>query len=57
MTDRRIEAAADAIGLALSPCQCRKLEKNEELWWRVRISEGEYLVVRAHIRREDKDGE
>ena len=52
-----IEKAAQNMGLELAPCQCEKLERNEELWWRVRISEGEYLVVRAHIYREDKDGE
>lgn len=49
-----LEAAADSIGLLLADCQCEKLENGEELWWRVRLCEGKYLVVRALIVREEE---
>ena len=52
-----IEKAGQNIGLAfsaLSPCQCEKLEKGEELWWRVRLENSKYLVVRARIYDEEE---
>lgn len=49
-----IEKAGDNMGLALAPCQCEKLEKGEELWWRVRIENSKYLVVRARIYDEEE---
>ena len=55
MKDRSIEAAADSIGLLLASCQCEKLENGEELWWRVRLREGEYLVVRALVVKEEEE--
>ena len=53
--DRSIEAAADSIGLLLADCQCEKLEKGQELWWRVRLCKGEYLVVRALVVKEEEE--
>ena len=44
-----IEKAAQNMGLELAPCQCKKLEEGQELWWRVRLENGKYLVVRARI--------
>lgn len=55
MRDRSIEAAADSIGLLLADCQCEKLKNGEELWWRVRLCEGEYLVVRALVVKEEEE--
>ena len=50
-----IEKAAQNMGLTLSPCQCEKLERNEELWWRVRLENSKYLVVRARIYDEEEE--
>lgn len=49
-----IEKAAQNMGLELAPCQCEKLEKGEELWWRVRLENSKYLVVRARIYDEEE---
>ena len=50
-----IEKAAQNMGLELAPCQCEKLEKGQELWWRVRLENGKYLVVRARIYDEGEE--
>lgn len=50
-----IEKAGDNMGLALAPCQCKKLEKGQELWWRVPLENSKYLVVRARIYDEGED--
>ena len=49
-----IEKAAQNMGLELAPCQCEKLEKGEELWWRVRLENSKYHVVRARIYDEEE---
>lgn len=50
-----IEKVAQNMGLELAPCQCEKLEKGEELWWRVRLENRKYLVVRARIYDEEEE--
>ncbi len=55
MSRLSIENAAQNMGLELAPCQCRELEKGQELWWRVRVEDGKYLVVRARIYDEEKE--
>lgn len=54
MSRFNIEKAAQNMGLELAPCQCEKLEKGEELWWRVRLENSKYLVVRARIYDEEE---
>lgn len=54
MSRSNIEKAAQNMGLELAPCQCEKLEKGEELWWRVRLENSKYLVVRARIYDEEE---
>lgn len=49
-----IEKAGQNMGLVLSPCQCKKLEEGQELWWRVRLENHKYLIVRARIYEEEK---
>lgn len=55
MSRLSIEKAAQNMGLELAPCQCKKLEKGQELWWRVRVEDDKYLVVRARIYDEEKE--
>lgn len=49
-----IEKAGQNMGLLLSYCQCKKLEEGQELWWRVRLENHKYLIVRARIYEEEK---